>query len=706
MKNKALTGAVALMLLSFGLHAQSPQNVEKSVNLDEVVVSSSRMGTSLKKIPQKVEVITENDIKAMPANNLADLLKSLSCVDILQYPGANAGIGMRGFAPNTNLRNYTLLLIDGKPAATTNISTIPTSFIERIEVVKGPYSVLYGSDAMGGIVNIITKKVVSGTSATIGVGYGSNATNNLNASVNMKPLSNLGFNFSFSRTAQDKDYKIGTNNLIKDVKYERELLVEKSYGDVMENTKYSTINLAGKISYDVTDQWSIDLTQVYTVTPEMLTPGGYLKVYDPNKVSYSVSNTNLDVKREADGNTLTISPYFAYNDRITYQGLTPNALVSYSKAAKEYGVKMSDMQRFGYFSVVGGIDVDRIVSVSKSYDNTGALKAPYTPDYDIMSSSAFLQGSVDWKGLYASLGVRYNLTRFGVDKNDFLKSEASSKLYSNFCPSLGIRYNIIPELSVHASAGMGYYIPDAYKVAGQYQTTGKYGKTFKGNPNLKPETSTSFDAGVSFTKDNWLTADVTYFYTFYKDKIVDDKSNKDYVTFKNANSAKMSGIEATLSWDILKMMGMQQSLSLYANYTHMFNNNFKDQSQKDAEFDLLYVRKNMANFGVNMDWSGRFGARFNGRFIGSRLENNWFSAPNRPWLAENNYTEGGYNATNGIVKHPNHLVFDMSAYYNVCDFMKLGISVSNLFNENYTEKDGYNMPGRIIMGTMSFNISK
>lgn len=700
-KNKALTGAVALMLFSFGLKAQNPY-MENSLDLDEVVISSSRMGTSLKKMPQKVEVITENDIKGIPVNNVADLLKTLANVDVLQYPGANASIGMRGFKPSSTLRGYTLLLIDGKPAGTTNIATIPTAFVEKIEVIKGPYSVLYGSDAMGGIVNVITKKVVNGTHASVGVGFGSFGSSNMNASINMKPLSNFGFSFAFSRDAQDKDYTIGKNNIIKDEKYERDLLVDKSYGDKMECSRTATNNFGAKVSYDINDKWNMELTELYSFAPEIFSPGGYLKTYSMNKIAFARTNTSLDIRRISDNNTLTISPYYSYNDRTNYSSTDATAGINLLKKQHEYGVKVSDMHRWGIFSLAGGVDVDRFVSLSEKYSK-GKLTAPYTPDYDIFSSSLFVQGNVDWKGLFVNAGVRYNLTRFGVTHNEFLKNEAGSKLFNNVCPSLGLRYDIIPEISVHASTGIGYYIPDAYQVAGQYES---FGKKYVGNPNLKPETSNSVDAGVSFSRNNWFNADVTYFYTVYKDKIVEDNSKTGYVTYVNAPSANMSGIEAMVSWDILKMLDMRYSLSLYANYTYMINNKYKEPKKDNRMLDLLYVRKNMANFGANFDFSGRFGARLNGRFIGNRLESNWFADKDRPWDVKNYYTQGGYTEKDKIIKHPNHLVFDMSAYYNVNDMFRFGISVSNLFDENYSEKDGYNMPGRCVMGTLSFNINQ
>lgn len=715
MKNKSLAFLATILFCSWGANAQTTEaEPEYNKSLQDVVVSSSKSDLSLKKIPQKVEIITKEDIKQIPVTNVADLLKTLANVDLIQYPGANATVGIRGFKPSGTLRSYTLLLIDGKPAGTANIATIPTAFVERVEVVKGPYSVLYGSDAMGGIVNIITKKVDNNTNTSVQVGYGEFERSDINATLNIKPLDNLGFAFGFSRSVQGEDYRIGKRNLINDVNYEKHLLAESSYGDKMGATKYSINNYAAKMQYDINDVWNLGITSLYSTSPEIQTPGNYWHSYGEQKVKFKRANFMFDLVRSSYNNTLTISPYYSSDQRDTYTTLAEDAYVIFSKATHEDGLKISDLQKWDNFSLVGGIDVDRLAVIGKNYSAKDVLKAPYTPDYNILSTSAYIQGNYEYEGLLLNAGLRYNFTRFGVEKNTFLKNKASNRYYNNLAPSLGLRYDIIPEVSIHASAGVGYYIPDAYQVSGNYETSGSYGKKYRGNPNLKAETSNSVDGGVSFYKDNWFTADVTYFYTLYKNKIVEEtktdaQTSDKYVTYTNAPEAKMHGIEIALSLDVLKAMGgyTDTSLSLYANYTHMFYNKYQEPKKNNALVDLLYVRKDLANFGVKFDYDNMFGARINGRFIGNRLENNWFTYGNtRPWDAASNYTQGGYVATDNIVKHPKHLIFDVSAYYNVSKVIKLGVTASNLLDENYSEKDGYNMPGRCIMGTLSFNISE
>ena len=128
-------------------------------HLGEVVVTATRSERAVESIPQHVSVISREDIDKTAATDLTDLVKKTAGVDVIQYPGLLSGIGIRGFRPQfSGINQRTLVLIDGRPAGATNLATIDMNNVERVEVQKGPASALYGSQAMGGVVNIITKK--------------------------------------------------------------------------------------------------------------------------------------------------------------------------------------------------------------------------------------------------------------------------------------------------------------------------------------------------------------------------------------------------------------------------------------------------------------------------------------------------------------------------------------------------------------------
>lgn len=157
----ALASAIALAA-SFGAQANEP------IALGDVVVSASGFEQKITEAPASISVISREDLQQKRYNNLAQALGDVEGIDIGQGTGKTGGlnISIRGMPSQ-----YTLILIDGRrqnaagnvtPNGFNETSTSfmpPMSAIERIEVIRGPMSTLYGSDAMGGVINIITRKV-------------------------------------------------------------------------------------------------------------------------------------------------------------------------------------------------------------------------------------------------------------------------------------------------------------------------------------------------------------------------------------------------------------------------------------------------------------------------------------------------------------------------------------------------------------------
>lgn len=129
---------------------------------ETMVVTASSVEQNLKDAPASISVITQEDLQRKPVQNLKDVLKEVPGVQLTNEGDNRKGVSIRGLDSS-----YTLILVDGKRVNSRNavfrhndfdLNWIPVDSIERIEVVRGPMSSLYGSDALGGVVNIITKK--------------------------------------------------------------------------------------------------------------------------------------------------------------------------------------------------------------------------------------------------------------------------------------------------------------------------------------------------------------------------------------------------------------------------------------------------------------------------------------------------------------------------------------------------------------------
>lgn len=130
---------------------------------ETMVVTASSVEQNLKDAPASISVITQEDLQRKPVQNLKDVLKEVPGVQLTNEGDNRKGVSIRGLDSS-----YTLILVDGKRVNSRNavfrhndfdLNWIPVDSIERIEVVRGPMSSLYGSDALGGVVNIITKKL-------------------------------------------------------------------------------------------------------------------------------------------------------------------------------------------------------------------------------------------------------------------------------------------------------------------------------------------------------------------------------------------------------------------------------------------------------------------------------------------------------------------------------------------------------------------
>ena len=148
------------------------------MTLEEVVVTATRDVEEIRKIPANVTVITKEEIEQSNAQNRVDLLRDEVGVVVRDFygNGKTASVDIRGFGETAPLN--TLVLVDGRRVNEIDLSgvdwtQIPLDQIERIEIVRGAGSVLYGDNAVGGVINIITKKPEKPFSARVGGAVGS-----------------------------------------------------------------------------------------------------------------------------------------------------------------------------------------------------------------------------------------------------------------------------------------------------------------------------------------------------------------------------------------------------------------------------------------------------------------------------------------------------------------------------------------------------
>lgn len=661
--------------------------------LETVTIYASKTNALLKDLPNKIEVINKRQIDASGINNLTDLLKNYVNIDVIEYPGYNSFFGIRGFKPTEG--KYTTILIDGILAGTTNMATLSLGDVEQIEVLKGPFSSMYGSDAMGGVVNIVTKRHKGDLTGIVKASVGSFQSAKGAFNVGGRVAGGLNFDISFDYSSQSQNYKIGKHNFLHMNETDKAIVGKDTYGIKMIGSTYNGISGRARIGYEFNPNWSLDFTEMMFTGKDLPQGGNVWASYGTKKKDVTRNTSKLELKGKMGIHNIFFAPYYSEAQTKTYNTNSDTAYVTTDSKLRTYGYNLNDNILFGNQKIAFGLDNKNEVNELTSFSLRDVIKAPYKPNFRNSSWGVYVQSNLKFleEKMNISLGARYDFIDFKLKKSPGLDNEEKKESYNIINPNIGAKYFITTGIALHTSFGTAFSMPDAYQKAGEYVYNGIL---TVGNPKLKPEKSKTIDAGISFSKPAMgIDFDFTYFYTWNKDFIVekqwitDDKEKRK--TYENADKAKKSGMEIMASYDFGTLFERKFALKLYGNLTWMFN--YEDFSN-GVWSKTWSVRKQNANFGLDFLHNKGFSARLNGRFMGHRIEKNYISDKIRPDLKDLQKENQPSLLANSLIEHPEFLVFDFNASYLITKQINVGFVMNNILDENYTEKDGYNMPGR------------
>jgi vitamin B12 transporter len=649
-----------LPLLSVVLAAQEP------TLLKPVVVTAGRTESRLEEVPQRIEVITAKDLERTPMRDLTDLLKRASSVDVIQYPGALSGIGIRGFRPEfSGINKHTLLLIDGRPAMSTNLSLVNMDQVERIEVLKGPASALYGSSAMGGVINLITRQSKGGFKGQAELGLGDFALAELRTRMGGSLAKQVDFDYAGSWSDQGRDFQMGN-------------------GTVRPNTSYTILNQALRFGFDLSPAWRLSLKGDLFRGRDIATPGD---------VAYGAQQqSNKDMDRHGEEvrlqgrlgtHTLTM---LAFNGREQYDLFNKTSMSaadlpylpykSYNSIIQYRGAQVQDTFSLGEaWSFVAGLDFDHAESATRSWDRTKTEKAPYTANNQRDTLGIYTEGTYTFNGGRSAviLGVRHD--RIEVEtlatplKTNFNPSTAA---FTSTNPSFGFRHTLAGGFRLHATAGRGYVIPDASYLTGEAVTVySNRTEILRGNPGIKPESSRTVDLGLEWSGER-VFVDLTAFDTTVMDKIVRNNGVKDGTTttfsYVNADSGSMRGLEADLQ------VRPVRGLKLFLGATHYLH---AEEKLAGVRRDVNNVGRQTVRFGFDLEQE-RWDARLGWRFVGRTRDQDWV------YNSGNQVAYGGFG------------VADLSFNVKIDPRQSLRVLVENLADRYYAEKAGYPQPGRAL----------
>jgi iron complex outermembrane receptor protein len=689
---------------------------EKPHVLETVVVTATRTKKDVGSAPGSVSVVTSEEIEKRDIKTIDEAVNTLPGVYDRRSTGLLDPIGwiqLRGLPGS----NRTLLLLDGitlndpYSGGQKDMLGVAPENVDRIEVVRGPFSSLYGGYAMGGVVNVITK-MPEKREITLRSGYGSSMPNadGLNnlwrvyGSYGDKFFDKLSTFISFAYRATDgypTDFNVASKAPPAGIggwSYTTDTTGKTRYliGDKGDRHWWD-YNLTLKGKYDFTDTTKLTLSFMKTGNQyEYNEPHTYLRNSSGNKVwsypgvkessflagLYGWEGINSSVNFETEFSPLKVkfttgilvwekSWNTVPGSSATLSGgpgtVSDSPLQAYNSDLQfTLPVLSRHILTFGGTIRHSNVDVNTY-NLTDWLDKDSTTTLSYEAGGKDMGFSLFLQDEIMiFKNLTAYLGIREDWWRtYGGYANDVGKKDYpmyfDSRSASYFSPKGSLVYKPFEKTTLRASIGQAFRPPTVYELYRTY--TGSYGTVYKSNPNLKPETTTSWDAGVE--QKLWKGAKIgaTYFENYIDDLIYSTATDSSLSVYEkqNAGKATSKGVEVQVEQKFSKW------LRLFANFTYTDAKITENDTKPETVGKRLTdVPKTMYNVGAYFTL-GRFSGSLIGRYVGKSYSTDL----NTDTV---NHVFGSYDP---------FFVADAKIAYAFTPFATLSFSVNNMFNQQY-----------------------
>ena len=461
--NKKLIASLVALAFTSPVLSQAVFAAEQ-INLDEAVVTASRISEPLNATLHDVSIINREQIERTGQSSLIEILQMQPGIEITSNGGAGktSGVFMRG--TNTN---HVLVLIDGvrvnsATAGTTTFENLPTALIDKIEILRGPAASLYGQDAIGGVIQIFTKKGSGKPQFYAGFGYGTYDTKTAEAGVH-GAIDDTSFALGISSLDIDGYSSYKTNDINFD-----------------DNDGYRNLSVTGSLSQKIVEGHELGLQFLHSKGKTRFDNRFNIFAFDPafsdsaeiTQHSYSIYSKNKITSNWL--STLKIGE--GYDEQVTYAAL--------SFFTTESRSVFSTKQR--QWSWQNDVDLP-LGTLTLAYDRL---------EERVKSTSAFDKNSRDNNGYF--IGYLVDLGNHSFQAN--YRSDHSSSFGTNDTHGLAYGYRFNDNWRTNASYGIAFKAPTFNDLYTPFTDFGG-GFTYQGNPNLKPETSKNRELSIIYSND-------------------------------------------------------------------------------------------------------------------------------------------------------------------------------------------------------------
>ncbi len=551
--SKFLISSVLLVLLFSETIIAQKVDSEKVNALNEVVVTAQYGPQSEKNAVYKVKVINAEIIQKKSSNNLRELLLQELNLDLTQNSVFGTSIDLQGVSKE-NIK----ILIDGIPLigrlnGIIDLNQINLNSIERVEIIEGPVSVFYGTDAMGGIINLITKKEQQKTvEGTITAYYESIDATNLNADV--------GYKFGDNTIRINGGYYhfngLSTNDAPRNLNWEER---NQYFSDFIYQRKLQKLNLRYNVRFSNEKLFSIGEpdrngaitdTDYYTrrIDNSLNIQG---KIYD---------DKYIDV-------TLAYLDYQRYHDAFNYDSETNTSELSETDIKEDNIVKYN----FGNFKVQLG-----------KHNNNSKVNYAIGADlnFETTEGDRILDEKQNIKTIALLSSINYKLTD-NIEIQPGARYTYNSSYGSLISPALNTKIKFDDKSTLRFSYARGFRAPSLKELFLDFHiSAGPFTYIISGNESLNVEKSHSFNVQYSFTKmlgnSGYFLIEPSLFYNNISDLI----TLSDLVDFKrnyiNINKFKSVGGKVNFTYKPTEVLNLKAGFSLIGKYNE-FNEDFDSE---------------------------------------------------------------------------------------------------------------------------------
>ncbi len=658
--------------------------------IDVQITTASKMEESVTDTPVTAMVVTKRQIQDRGYRNLLDLLKDLPGIDI---HASNHQVNLHTIVMRGHINSDKFLILqDGVRIDSPTGETIPIAenfplyHAKQVEIIYGPAAALYGADAFGGVINIITEKVPE--PQTVRAGIGTNYYRYYSAHVGKQLTGDLSI--SAGGHAQQADYESLSTDYPNTYQFgDVETFSGKLYKSAAERedfyAKEKSHSLFARLDYK--DNLTVGVNHSFLRHPTTVSENPNVTQYGSDsqwntELTSAFARLRYDISEQLSGETLLHYATYEIDPASRFKNIYVDYIDAYIYSK---GEKYSFEQQLAYqindaHQLIAGISYEDFYSIPKTTD----LPTPYNKNVPVNAQNLYhigtnntlpieiyeleydnhafyLQWQAKWRDdLSTSVGMRY-------DKN--------SRYKSTFNPRLGIVYHPSDKTTWKLFYGEAFRAPspvnthEAYGIfSGQQNEQGEYISYFfhVPNSNLKPEKSRSIESNFIYNATQNLQWSLSGYYTEITDRILrpDEEVTTQFIPggqilssqhSENIGDVKQYGLELASHYQ--KQLNSDWQAEIWGNYSY-FEIDSKQKDGADDEYNF-FSSPHKLKLGTTL--------RYKNRYV----------------FTPKIYAIGEIDSKNKSQKTPGYTILDLHTQAILSKNLSLSLDVYNVFNRHY-----------------------